>query len=86
MPAVKRLGGFVIKINTRGEHLPPHVHVIKAGGEIRVKLGNEEATPPCYWDEKRPMSLNDKVKAVLLVDRYHDECLAVWRKFNGHLG
>ena len=82
MPTVKREQGFAIKVNTRGEHNPPHVHVFKAGGEIRVKLGDDE-TAPSYWDEKRPMALQDKVKAVLLVDKYRAECLEVWRKFNG---
>lgn len=84
MPTVKREEGFEIKVNTRGEHSPPHVHVLKAGGEIRVKLGDEE-TVPSYWDEKRPMPLRDKVRAVLLVDKYQAECLAVWRKFNANL-
>ncbi len=84
MPTVKREAGFTIKVNTRGEHSPPHVHVIKAGGEIRVQLGDHE-TAPCYWDEKRPMPLQDKVRAVLLVDKYQAECLEVWRKFNGHI-
>jgi len=84
MPTVRVEGGFAIKVNTRGEHNPPHVHVIKAGGEIRVLIGDEE-TSPSYWDEKRAMATSDKVKAVMLVDKYQAECLAVWRKFNGHL-
>lgn len=84
MPTVKREDGFEIKVNTRGEHSPPHVHVIRAGGEIRVRIGDEE-TAPSYWDEKRSMTMRDKVRAVLLVDEYQAECLMVWRKFNANL-
>jgi hypothetical protein len=84
MPTVRREAGFVIKVNTRGEHNPPHVHVFKAGGEVRVLLGDVD-TPPSYWDEKTPMATKNKVRAVLLVERYQAECLEVWSKFNGNL-
>ena len=82
VPTVIRVDGFVIKVYTRNEHRPPHVHVIKSDGEIRVKLGDARSAPS-LWDIKSPMSRRDLVRAVLLVDRYHDRCLTVWRLHHG---
>ena len=84
MPTVRREAGFAIEVHTRNEHGPAHVHVTKAGGEIRVKLG-DDTTLPSYWDERAPMSTRDKILAVRLVMTHQAECLAVWRKFNGNL-
>ncbi len=82
MPTVILEDGFVIKVYTRNEHRPPHVHVFKGGGEIRVELG-DGVSGPHLMDIKFPMSRRDIVKAVLLVDRYQERCLTVWRLHHG---
>jgi hypothetical protein len=38
MPTVLRRDGFHVVIYTRGEHLPPHVHVFRADEEIVMDL------------------------------------------------
>lgn len=84
MPTVKREDGFEIMVLTSPEHNPPHVHVYKAGGECRVLLGDED-TAPALWDVMQGMSVKDARNAETLVRKYQAECLAVWRKYNGHL-
>jgi hypothetical protein len=51
MPTIVRQSGFEIRVNVRGEHHPPHVHVRKSGADIRVKLGTLD-DGPVLWDVK----------------------------------
>jgi hypothetical protein len=40
MPTVLRKDGFAVRIYFN-DHLPPHVHVFKGGGQVRISLGSE---------------------------------------------
>lgn len=81
MPTVKREDGFEIMVLTSPEHNPPHVHVYKAGAEIRVTIGATVA----YLDHKGKMSVKELAKAVWLVEKHNAACMAAWRKYNAHL-
>lgn len=80
MPTVVVVEGFRIIVRT-SDHRPPHVHVVKGSGEIRVLLYEDRRA--VYWDEKRPMAVKAKVRAVQLVQEYQAECLDVWRRIHG---
>lgn len=84
MPTVKREEGFAIKVLTSPEHNPPHVHVYKAGGECRIKLG-DGIRPAELWDVLPGMSERDARRAEELVNKYLADCLVIWRRYNGHL-
>ena len=80
MPTVKRVRGFVIKVNVRDEHEPPHVHVVKGGGDVRIAIADG---PACLLSVKRPMGRQEAREAELLVRECQAECLAVWEKYHG---
>lgn len=84
MPTLKRIEGFEIRLFVANEHRPPHVHVLKAGSECRVLLGDED-TQPQLWNVVGGMSPRDARKAEALVSRYQGELLAAWRKHHGNL-
>lgn len=84
MPTVVREAGFAVVVHVRGEHNPPHVHVYKAGGEVRVKL-NDRTLGPSLWDVTGTISDKDVVRAVELVWRHQDRLLQAWSNVNGHL-
>lgn len=74
--------GFEIRVYTRNEHRPPHVHVEKNGWEIRVTIGRRAE----FWDIKagRPKS-KEIERAVALVQQHLFACRSMWRQYNGHL-
>lgn len=80
MPTVVVEEGFEIRVLTRNEHRPAHVHVYKAGAECRIFI--ESAT---LWDIKGGMTARDARQAEALVRKYQNECQAAWRTYNGHL-
>jgi hypothetical protein len=89
MPTIKRQGGFEVIINTRDEHLPPHVHVIKAEGVVVINLGNAR-TPPYLDDEEDgaiEMSKKDVRKALEIVTEHQRDFLnrwwEIWRQIHG---
>lgn len=84
MPVVAREAGFIIRVRTRYEHNPPHVHVERSGVDIRVLL-NDLDTGPTLWDVMGKLANKDVVKAVELVWKYQEACLDAWSEYNGHL-
>lgn len=83
MPTVRTIDGYTIKVNTRGEHNPAHVHVFKAGWEIRIRIDGDAAE---LWD----VSYGDPNSKELAraVDHVQDcwaACRESWRMNNAHL-
>jgi Domain of unknown function (DUF4160) len=56
-------------------------HVFKAGGQVKIAIGDEETAPSVLL--RKGMSNKDVVKAVLIVDQNQDHFLESWRKFYG---
>lgn len=64
------------------EHRPEHVHVESAnGGEVLVKLGNEN-TAPSLW-QVHGMNRHDAERALRIVEEHQGEFLAEWRRLHG---
>lgn len=59
------------------EHGPPHVHVVKAGAQVVIKLA--EAGRSVQLIRDYGMKKSDAVKAVRLVEIWNDELLAIWK-------
>lgn len=76
MPTVLRVGGFTFRI-WPGDHMPAHVHVFKAGGEIVVEL------EPIRVREIWGLSSRDAVKAVRIAEDHQEMLLAAWRTLHG---
>lgn len=84
MPTLIREGGCEVRLFVANEHVPPHVHVFKAGGECRVLLGDVD-TQPRLWSVVGGLTPADARQAEDLVCRHQGELLAAWRKYHGHL-
>lgn len=80
MPTVYRQDGFEFRIYTN-DHDPPHVHVFKAGGQVKIAIGDEKTAPSVLL--RKGMSNKDAVKAVLSVDQNQEHFLESWRKYYG---
>jgi hypothetical protein len=72
--------GFSVRIRSN-DHLPPHVHVFKAGGEAKINLGSERERPSLVelWN----MSDKDATRALKLVTAHQVELLEKWREIHG---
>ena len=67
MPTVVRSGGFAVRILfPPREHASPHVHVVKGGGEVIIRLA--KMGRPVRIIEVHGMKSSDVVKAVRLVE------------------
>ena len=80
MPTILRQNGFAVKIPVH-DHLPPHVHVRKAGAELVVNLGDESTQPSTR--ENHRMTTAEKLKALRIVAQHRDRLLNEWRKIHG---
>lgn len=81
MPTVWKQNGFEFVIRTNEPRFePPHVHVIKAGGEVKIALGSDEQPPEIVgiW-----MRDKDAVAALLIVAEKQDYFLGAWRGIHG---
>lgn len=81
MPTVLRQDGFKVVIYLN-DHLPSHVHVLKGSGEVRIKLGSEEAAPSLMAIFGN-ISDKDVAKALSLVKEHQAQLRAQWRKIHG---
>lgn len=85
MPTIKRIDGFEVIINTRDEHLPPHVHVWKAGAEVIINIGNRDTAPSI--EEVNEMSRKDAYRALEIVKDNQRVFLRrwwqIWRTIHG---
>ncbi|HEX2203606.1 MAG TPA: DUF4160 domain-containing protein [Longimicrobium sp.] len=76
-------GGFRVYVYAPPrEHRPPHVHVeCDDGGEVLVKLGDEE-TAPTIWQNHRVRAA-DAREALRIVEENQGAFLAEWRRYHG---
>ena len=81
MPTPIKQNGFAVRIYTRDEHPPAHVHVWKAGGEMVIYLGDEQ-TPPSVR-ESRGLAARDERRAFELVVNNQELLLREWRRIHG---
>ena len=75
MPTVLRQAGFSVRIYPN-DHDPPHVHVFKAGGEVKATI----AETPALLDVIN-MSNKDVKKALELIQNHRQELLEKWSDF-----
>lgn len=82
MPTVLRVGGFSLRINgPPREHGPPHVHVVRAGAEVIIMLGDLEAAPEVR--RNRGMDRLNRTRAYRIVEEYQELLLERWRQYHG---
>ncbi|MDQ3995444.1 MAG: DUF4160 domain-containing protein [Gemmatimonadota bacterium] len=82
MPTVLEENGFQVRIYLPPrEHQPPHVHVVKAGTEVVVRLGDSE-TPP-QVAEVYGMHRADVMHAYRIVEANQAMLLQKWRQHHG---
>ncbi len=63
------------------EHIPPHVHVFKAGGQAKIEIGNPEQLPSLI--SVQGMSAKDAKRAIEIVTEHQDKLLQKWEEFHG---
>ena len=80
MPTVWRQEGFEVRIYT-DDHEPMHVHVIKAGEEVVINLGDENVAP--YIRENRRMKPANLRKALRIVAENQIYLIEKWREIHG---
>jgi hypothetical protein len=81
MPTVWRQDGFEFVIRTNEPRFePPHVHVFKADGEVKITLGDGDELPEiiCLW-----MRDKDAENALLIAIDKQDYLLGAWRGIHG---
>jgi hypothetical protein len=78
VPTELEQGGFSVRIYTRDEHPPAHVHVWKAEGEVVIDLGDDDRAPSIK--EINGMSKRDVHKALAIVEENQAHLLARWRE------
>jgi Domain of unknown function (DUF4160) len=77
-----RSGGFAVRILLPPrEHGPPHVHVVKAGAKVVIRLGGADG--PVKLVEVQGMKNQDVVRAVRLVETWKTQLLATWKTIHG---
>lgn len=80
MPKVWEQEGFRFVIYP-DDHMPSHIHVIKAGVEVVIELGNE--TEPPDFRENRGMRARDAMRALEICYEKQDLLLTEWRRIHG---
>lgn len=80
MPTVLRQDGFDVMIYT-DDHPPAHVHVLKAGGEVIINLGDEKTVPSVRQNKRMPW--RDERRALIIIGDRQQELLARWREIHG---
>ncbi len=80
MPTVLRKDGFAVRIYFN-DHLPPHVHVFKGGGQARISLGSQAELPQLVQIEG--MSDKDAARALEIVFEHQSELLQRWEEIHG---
>jgi hypothetical protein len=79
MATIAKTNGFSFRIYSN-EHEPPHVHVIKADGEVVIKLGDEN-NPPVI---RKIYGMPDRDVAIAynLVNQLKTKLLNAWREIH----
>lgn len=81
MSTVHREDGFCVIIYPN-DHLPSHVHLIKADSQVMIQLGGENE-PPSLSQIYGKISDKDVVKALKIVKINQLKLLEAWRKIHG---
>lgn len=76
MPTILRQDGFEFRIWTN-DHEPPHVHVFKAGGQVKIEIVTAQAM--AVWN----MGARDVRSAELMVVANQELLFQAWRKIHG---
>jgi hypothetical protein len=80
MPVVMRDGGWRFTIYV-DDHRPPHVHVKRPGGEVKVLL-----PPAGEWVQVlrvRGLATHETMHAVRLVEQHRERLLSAWEDIHG---
>lgn len=80
MPTVLRHEGFEFVIRPN-DHDPPHVHVFKAGQQVKIRIGDDQTRPAV--DGRSRMSAMEIRQALEVVGEQQDSLLAAWRRIHG---
>ncbi len=80
MPKVWEQEGFRFIIYP-DDHVPSHIHVIKAGEEVVIDLGSEYEPPD--FRENRGMRTRDAIRALEICYEMQDHLLSEWRRIHG---
>jgi hypothetical protein len=80
MPKIWEEEGFRFYIYYN-DHLPSHVHVEKAEGEVLIHIGDEQTKPAIR--EVRGMSFSNVRKALTLAAREQQRFITHWRRIHG---
>jgi hypothetical protein len=80
MPTILKKSGFSVRIYLN-DHEPAHVHVIKADGEARIKIKNEDGEPE-WLSVSQKMSDKDANRALEIVKEHQSELLEQWWKYH----
>ena len=80
MPTVLRTSGFQVRIYT-DDHVPMHVHIIKADEEAVIYLGSENEAPNIR--ENRSMKPVNLRRALRLVAENQAHLIEKWREIHG---
>jgi hypothetical protein len=80
MSTILNKDGFRVCIYPN-DHNPAHVHVFKAGGETRIKIGSQGEAPK--WITIHSMSDKDAIKALELVAENQADLLKKWQEYHG---
>lgn len=62
------------------DHLPPHVHVVKAGTAVKITLGEGHTEPQIVAVYR--MSTRDVLRAFRLVEQHREHLLEAWREYH----
>jgi hypothetical protein len=79
MSTVLRINGFKVRIRTN-DHPPPHVHVFKGDGQIKINIGSE--TEPAEMVRVWGMTRSDAKRALAIVEENKMYLLGNWRKYH----
>lgn len=79
MATIVKEEGFEIRIYPN-DHEPYNVHVFKAGGEARIKIGGQDEDPD--WISVTNMSDKDAIKALKLVAKHQDQLNQKWQEYD----
>lgn len=80
MPTIISIDGFSVMIMPN-DHRPPHVHVFRGAGRVRITIGDNTNRPRIL--EAIGMSNRDIVKALGIVIDHQAKLSAAWRKIHG---
>ena len=78
MPTLIREEGFEVRIYTF-DHLPPHVHVAKAGAIIKIDLSTHQVTEIVGMISDRDVKRGEQ-----LVAKHADFLSAEWTRLHGN--